>query len=310
MRPPDVVLPFCAEGFVTAANQALLKLAYRLIIVFVFSASLLGRASAQSLPPVTSDDQMGEQAYQSYHGGDIDSVSLTTGTLTLNTAFLSYPQRGKLQLDFNLMYNNQPQHQGELCTTPPNSKCIWMWGYPKGGAFPVERGDAYVGWAHQLGLVGQFIPEAIYDGKLISDVIFFSNWSLQMADGSKHPLGNMGTVTWTTNAIWCGSSDYQSPENQCVTANGPFETLDATGWRVNGALNPCLVDAGCYDNGLGSGMTAVDSNGVVYGNGFAQDPNGNEITSTSGGLLDSLGRQISSPPTSQSSGNTSTSNCP
>jgi len=284
----------------------------RMILVLALSVFLsilsLGIAQAQSLPPFTSDDQMGEQAYQSYHGGDIDSVSLTSGTLTLNMPFLSYPQRGALHLTFNLMYNNQPQHQAQLCL-PLTGKCYWTWGIPAGGALPVERGDAYVSWGEQIGLAGQFIPEPYYDGKLITDVIYFSNWSLQTADGSKHPLANTGTVTWSTNAVWCGSENYQSPVNQCVTANGPFETLDATGWRLNAVLNPCLVQNGCFSGSIGSG-TAVDANGLIYGNGGVQDSNGNQITSNSTTITDSLGRQVPLPPSPFSSGNTSTANCP
>ena len=280
-----------------------------IVTALICATFLVPSGQAQTLPPVTSDDQMGEQAYQSYHGGDIDSVSLTNGTLSLNLPFLSYPQRGQLHLTFNLMYNNQPQHEGELCLPAP-AGCKWMWVYPKGGAFPIERGDVYVSWGEQLGLVGQFIPEVITDGKLTTDVIFFSNWSLQMADGSKHPLGNTGTVTWYNNVQWCGADGYQSPDYQCVTANGPFETLDATGWRLNGAINPCLTASGCYDNGLGVGMTAIDPNGVTYTNGMQQDPNGNKITSNSTSITDSLGRSIPLPPTASSTGNTSTSNCP
>ena len=250
---------------------------------------------------------MGEQAYQSYHGGDIDSVSLTNGTLSLNFPFLSYPQRGKLNLSFNLMYNNQAQHQGQLCLPAP-AGCKWMWGYPSGGALPIEKSDVYVGWANQFGLVGQYIT-----AKVDTYTQFYSNWSLQMADGSKHPLANLGTFTWTTNAQWCGA-DGVSGNTRCSTANGPLETLDATGWRLNGALNPCLVASGCT-GGLGVGNMAVDPNGVLFtGNGTInatiQDPSGNEITSNSTTITDSLGRQISLPPTSRSSGNTSTSSCP
>jgi RHS repeat-associated protein len=272
------------------------------LLIGVFSKVIY----AQTLPPATSDDQMGDQAYQSYHGGDIDSISLANGTLTLKFPFLSYPQRGKLHLDFNLMYNNQPQHQGQFCAPPP-AKCVWLWGYPAaiGGELPLERGDVFVGLAQQVSGYGQYV--AAVDEQ---NVIQYSDWSLQMADGSKHPLGNMGGVTWynNTNASWCANGTYKT--SQCVVANGPFETLDATGWRVNGSMNPCLnsYSEGCA--GLFPQNTVVDPNGVTYSGLTQQDPNGNQITSSSSGLNDSLGRQIPLPPTVSSSGNTSTSNCP
>src|ERR1700761_8707453 len=85
---------------------------------------------SQSLPPDTADDQMGIQSFQSYHGGDIDSVGLSNGTLTLHFPFLSYSQRGKLSLSFNLFYNNQPQHYSEFCVPNANPKnCFNEWGY-------------------------------------------------------------------------------------------------------------------------------------------------------------------------------------
>jgi RHS repeat-associated protein len=280
-----------------------------ILLILLLSAFSL-RLHSQTLPPSTSDDQMGDQAYQSYHGGDIDSVSLTSGTLALKFPFLSYPQRGKLNLSFNLMYNNQPQHQGQFCNPPPlPPKCVWFWGWPpaiSGSELPLERGDVYVGWAQQLALVGQYIT-ATAD----QDTIFYSNWSLQMADGSKHPLANMGTFTWYTNASWCGANGVHGT-TQCSVANGPLETLDATGWRVNGSINPCLNSSGlgCAGALYQNQNTSLDANGVIYASGMEQDPNGNEITSTSTGLLDSLGRQIPLPPTASSSGNTSTSICP
>jgi hypothetical protein len=75
-------------------------------------------ASGQTLPNLTASDQLGIQPNGSYHGGDIDAVGLTNGTLTLNSPFLSYPQRGNLQLSFDLMYSNLPQHYGQRCVTP------------------------------------------------------------------------------------------------------------------------------------------------------------------------------------------------
>lgn len=56
----------------------------RLFIPILFVASLFGvvgvPAYAQALPPTSADDQTGLQPYQSYHGGEIDSISLTNGT--------------------------------------------------------------------------------------------------------------------------------------------------------------------------------------------------------------------------------------
>src|SRR6185437_9010583 len=102
--------------------------------------------------PVTADDQMGIQPYQSYHGGEIDHIGLTSGTLALDYPFLSYTQRGQLGLSFHLFYNNQPQHTAEQCVgDPPHKTCTWLWNWtPAPRPLPLEKGDVFVGWEQQL----------------------------------------------------------------------------------------------------------------------------------------------------------------
>jgi hypothetical protein len=126
------------------------------LIVALLLGFVSKEAFAQSLPPATSDDQMGLQPYQAYHGGDIDSISLSTGTLNLNFPFLSYPQRGKLHLSFNLYYNNQWQHQGEYCITVQNrNECIWMWGHTLvQSPLPIARSNVFIDSAQHMQVTG------------------------------------------------------------------------------------------------------------------------------------------------------------
>jgi hypothetical protein len=77
-------------------------LTFAAIIPFLFGAAKT--LHAQTLPPPLSDDQLGLQPFESYHGGAIDAISLSTGTLNIKMPFLTYPQRGKLQLSFDLLY--------------------------------------------------------------------------------------------------------------------------------------------------------------------------------------------------------------
>src|SRR5204862_797507 len=52
--------------------------------------------------------EIGLKPYGSYHGGDIDSVSLTNGNLTLHIPLYSYPQRGgKLSKSLVILYKNK-----------------------------------------------------------------------------------------------------------------------------------------------------------------------------------------------------------
>jgi hypothetical protein len=248
-------------------------------------------AHAQTLPPPTSDDQMGLQPYQSYHGGDIDVINLSSGTLNLNLPFLSYPQRGELHFGFNLFYNDQSQHITQYC--PPKLNCTLYWGLTlTESPLPIERSDVYVGLAQQIEVVGTNVPETIG-----TSTYYYGNFSLQTADGSKHPLANLGTMTRTGSA----PTFYEQ-------YSGPWESLDATGWRVPGMM---VSSASPYTVG---NAPSIGPDGVYYSTATAleEDPNGNMITvnASTGTVTDSLGRQIPSPPTAKSTSNTSTSGCP
>ena len=254
---------------------------------------------AQTLPPPTSDDQLGMQPYQSYHGGQIDSIGLSTGTLSLDLPFLAYPQRGKLGFSFNLFYNNEPQHisQGPC----PQGRCTFLWGYPLGvGPLPIERGDAFVGWAQQTAAFGTNINVVNNNGLHGQTTYWWANWVLQTADGSKHTLGNLGTLTITGS----GNTFYYQ-------ASGPWETLDATGWKGNGVLIATASNTGVESPIIRRSRRELPIRGSILGGvSWEEDPNGNTITQSNGVFTDSLGRQIPAPPTASSSSNTDTSGCP
>jgi RHS repeat-associated protein len=283
-----------------AAPHVANRRSYSVVLLILLLCAFSSLSIAQTLPPTTADDQAGEQAYMSYHGGDIDSISLSNGSLSLNFPFLSYPQRGKLHVSYNLMYHDSPQHQGYLCITAAGkTNCTWTWGY---GAVCCALG---VTWAQDLQLHGQSISKVTGTGDG-QTTWYYSNVALQMPDGSRHPLGNLGTISWTPSSSPC--TNVSKGYVTCEIQSGPFETLDGTGWRVNGSIEACPTEAiplGCY---LGLSQ-AVDPDGVIYGNGTIQDPNGNEVTSSSTGIVDSLGRQIPSPPTASGT-QVAPTNCP
>src|ERR1700733_457712 len=151
-----------------------------LIPLGIFSSS----AQAQTLPSMTSDVQQGMQPYQSYHGGDIDSVSLSTGMLNLDVPFLSYPQRGSLHLSFNLYYNDSPQHPKQIC--PQQSSCVWVWS---------GSGNPHVAWAQRVTVTGTNMAVVYNKGMNDQYTEYFANWTLGTADGSKHILANRGTLS-------------------------------------------------------------------------------------------------------------------
>ena len=261
-------------------------------------------ASAQSLPPQTADDQMGAQPFQSFHGGEIDHIGLANGTLNVDKEFLSYPQRGQLHLDFHLYYNNQPQHLAQFCSPTQPPQCNYLWGYTPAPTFlPLEKGDVFVGWAQQVALSGTGIKVVQNAGLQTQVTTHYERWSVQTADGAAHPLGNLGTQSKVALCPSCSDPNY------VTVGTGPWESLDASGFRVNGSLTATDTTS---TNASGSGVVFPD--GVIAG---TEDPNGNIITTTTSpgsigptNFTDTLGRQIPGPPTPASTANASTSLCP
>ena len=60
-------------------------------------------APAQNNP----NEEQGLKPYDSFHGGDLDSISLTNGGLSVHIPLASFPQRGDLDLSFSLSYSSK-----------------------------------------------------------------------------------------------------------------------------------------------------------------------------------------------------------
>jgi len=66
---------------------------------------LLGVVLAGSFPALGQtnvNEEQGMKPYDSFHGGDLDSISMTNGGLVLHIPLVSFPQRGNLDLSFSL----------------------------------------------------------------------------------------------------------------------------------------------------------------------------------------------------------------
>ena len=75
---------------------------YALLIVVL--GLLLGLPlAAQESPNLES----GLKPYGTFHGGDLDSIGLFNGNLAVHIPLSSYPQRGKLPLDYFLVGNTK-----------------------------------------------------------------------------------------------------------------------------------------------------------------------------------------------------------
>ncbi len=272
--------------------QSRLRL-FRQALCLLIACLGTGIATSQTLPNITAGDQLGELPYSSYHGGDIDVVSLTNGALSLHDPILSYPQRGKLQVSFSLKYNNMNQHYGPVCFPPPAPSCELDWALNTPA--PVsEKSDVFAVFDQGLGIwpSNPYPRTWTVGGQTYTEN--YGDYYVTSPDGAKHILGNLGTASIRTFPAG-GPTTW-------LVSSGPFETLDATGIKVTGGMAPPGAN-------LSSTTTVVTPEGIAYGNGSIQDPNGNFITLGSS-ILDTMGRSIPNPPSQMSSSNTSTTACP
>jgi len=210
---------------------------FRLFLAAMLSALLEATAPAQTPPSPTAADQSGAQPFGSYSGGGFDRIDLTNGTVTVDYPMLSYPQRGSLHLSFHLYLDNKLQHYQPLCDTP--TTCEWDWGYFL-SSFNRPTAGGLV-WADPVGLSGFVSPKTTTSGR--STIYwYYANWFVQDAFGAQHILGNQGTAWWTSPNG--GYTNYQ-------VSSGPFESIDATGWRATGA------ETASVNNPTGGAPTAI-----------------------------------------------------
>src|SRR5712692_5406677 len=94
-------------------------------------------AVAVALPTMAQEAnlEMGYKPYGTYHGSDIETVSVTNGNLSVRIPLVSYPQRGDLQLNFGLAWDNLG-FSAEVVCDPFGNNCKNLWdqcGSPVGG---------------------------------------------------------------------------------------------------------------------------------------------------------------------------------
>jgi len=154
---------------------------------FLLAIVLMG--SASGLAQTNPDETQGLKPYDSWHGGDLDSVSLTNGGLVLHIPLLSYPQRGSLGLDFSLTYSNKQWTAMTKCV--PNGQggqtCTSKWEpLPRGGRFPIANNPG-----NNYQLTGAFIASSsdwwIQRSADISTPEFSGN--AMSPDGNVHQFG-------------------------------------------------------------------------------------------------------------------------
>src|SRR5437016_8414110 len=93
---------------------------------------LCGFAFSQGNP----NEENGLKPYGSFHGSDIDSISLTNGNAMLHAPLVSYSQRGSdLRINFFLEMNSKGGwHVERNGTNAQNYTYHWVWGGVRGNS--------------------------------------------------------------------------------------------------------------------------------------------------------------------------------
>jgi RHS repeat-associated protein len=219
---------------------------------------LLGVMLAGSFPILAQtnfDEQQGLKPYDSLHGGDLDTVSLTNGSVMVHIPLVSFPQRGSLDLSFSVIANSK---QWGIATVCNQQQCFFNWTpMPRGGVLPKGGGGgASVVGAQVLSSIDYWLQGS---SDTSSGSLVLSH-ALVSPDGGIHQLG--------TNVSYPGRS---------VDATGLVQTDDRTIILPSGVR---FAYANMTTVNNGSQPTAVT------------DPNGNQITISASGWTDSLNRFI------------------
>jgi hypothetical protein len=239
---------------------------------------LLGVLLAGCFPVLAQtnvNEEQGMKPYDSFHGGDLDSISMTNGALTLHIPLLSYPQRGNLGLSFAAYSNTKQWVLVPNCLNDPingGQTCNWQWK-------PLPRGG-------QLQKFGQPLVDGVYVASSVD------HW-LQNACDAEPPDPDTGTVAydWTYAVVGPDGNGHSLGDGVASGCQGfPLRTLDASGMTQSDA-NTVIMPNGTrysYQGGQAVSIESREPSSVT-------DANGNQITiSSTGAFTDTLNRSIPS----------------
>ena len=254
------------------------KIWFRTVAVFFLWCGLL---FSQDNPNTES----GLKPYGSFHGGDIDSISLTSGNVMLHIPLLSYPQRGSdLRAGFFLELSSKASwHVERNGTNAQNYTYHWVWGGAKG----ISPG---VTLAMDQGI-------SVSRTRTVTDWTDHPDWDTASvdcctaitADGGSHILGDRTDDT-------TGIQFNLNPSGDPLYAGDSGTVIDRTGVQYTlGPFSGPMVSH--YQGSSGPNQYTV----VTYLERalptLTEDRNGNkitggvnDITGTGLGITDTLGR--------------------
>jgi hypothetical protein len=196
-----------------------------------------------SFSQVNADLEQGMKPYGSYHGGDLDHISLSNGNLFFQADLLTYSQRsGELSYPIVLRYNEENLSEFQNCQPGQQlTQCQINVIFGPQAVAPqgISYGNAmYIGYEGLPSVVGNALDPGFSTGlAYYGSLIYVQTSSVVTPDGSLHQL--VGT------------------NNGQVTTDGSGFFLDS-----NGVLH--------------------DRGGTKYSSSTAEDANGNQISLSTG----------------------------
>ena len=225
--------------------------------------------SSYTLAQSNPNEDQGLKPYDTWQGGDLDSISVTSGGLSLHIPLVSFPQRGNLDLSFAVRFSNKQWYIKPArysFTGTLISPAQWM-PMPTTGVQIVSSTDWLLNTTYAIEPSDPNSPgQTLYD------------WSQSVSspDGASHTFGD-----------------------QIASFSGPLypmRSLDASGLLRPDAQTVILPSGTRYTY---SGVTGTQMTGpfaLVRGGtqpNLITDANGNQISISSSGWTDTLGRFIS-----------------
>lgn len=246
------------------------------IRLFFWLVLALGACSVAAHAQANPNEDQGLKPYDSLHGGDLDNISLTNGGLTLRIPLVSFPQRGNLDLSFSVRFNNKQWYvkPARCCDALGHIITPAQWlPMPGTGVQIVSSMDFLVRSSFTLDPPDPNIPGS--GG---------SNWSQSVSspDGATHVFGNgSGSPLYPMRSL--DAAGLVRPNAQTVITPG--------GIRYTYSLT---------DTSNTNTLTGIDRGGAQPTS--AIDANGNQITVTSSGWTDTLGRVLPGSPSTSYAG--------
>jgi hypothetical protein len=240
---------------------------------------LVGILLAASLPVLAQtnvNEEQGLKPFDSWHGGDLDSVSMSNGALTLHIPLSSYPQRGNIDLSFTAYSNTKQWVLVPTCFPNPingGQTCNWNWKpLPRGGQLQ-KYGQPFVDGVYVASSVDYWLQntcDAEPPDPDSGQVSYDWNYAIVAPDGNGHALGN---------GVSSGCQGF------------PLRTLDASG-IIQSDANTVIMPSGTRYAFQSGQQVSIESRAPSS----VTDANGNQISiSSAGAFTDTLNRAIPSP---------------